>query len=255
MWYCGSLPLLREARIGGAAAALGWTALLLLSGHYLAWTLSVLPPGTGLAGFTAALGTSTGVAGLARLVLIAIAVLALPRNGRAAAALALTAVVVGGMSGHTATISPWITMPAKIVHLGAASVWLGGLLLLVLAPDAPTDGSDEWDFGGLLRAVSGAALLSVVLIMASGVVQSIQFVGDFAAYTGTPYGRGILGKWAGLIVLVGFGALHRIRLIPAFERDGDTRGLRRIVRLETIVMLAVVLLAAWLARVSPPASY
>ena len=60
---------------------------------------------------------------------------------------------------------------------------------------------------------------------------------------------------AGLIVLVGFGALHRTRVIPAFERDGDTAGLRRTVRLETIVMLAVVMLAAWLARVSPPAGY
>lgn len=253
LWYCGSLPLWQEPRIGGATVALGWTSLLLLSGHYLAWTLSVLPPGTGLAGFAAALGSSTGMAGLARLILVGGAVLALPRNGRAAAALALTAVVVGGISGHTVTISPWITMPAKIVHLGAASVWLGGLLLLVLAPNAPTDGSDVWEFGGVLRAVSGAALLSVILITASGLVQSAQFVGDFAAYAGTPYGRGVLGKWAGLIVLVGFGALHRFRLIPKFERDGDTRGLRRTVRLETIILLAVVLLAAWLARVSPPA--
>lgn len=253
LWYCGSLTALREPRIGVAAAALGWTALLLLGANYLVWLLSVLPPEAGLAGSAAALGTGTGVAGLARLVLIGGAVLALPRNGRAAAAIALTAVAVSGMSGHTATISPWVTMPAKIIHLGAAAVWLGGLLLLALAPDAPSDGSEGWDFGALLRAVSGGALLSVILITASGLVQSAQFVGDFAAYASTPYGRGVLGKWAGLIVLVGFGAWHRSRLIPRFERDRAAGGLRRTVRLETIIMLAVVLLAAWLARVSPPA--
>ncbi len=252
LWYCGSLPLMHEPRIGRATTVLGWAALLFLGAQYLAWILSVLPAGTGITGVTAALGSSTGVAGLARLALISMALVALPGHGRAAAALALTAVVVGGLSGHAAAISPWVTMPAKVIHLGAASIWFGGLLLLVVAPDRPEDGSDAWTFGALAQAVSAAALLSVVLISASGMVQSAQFVGDFAAYWGTPYGRGVLAKWAGLIVLVGFGAYHRFRVMPGLESGADERGLRRTVRLETIVMLAVVMLAAWLARVSPP---
>ena len=252
LWYCGSLPLVHEPRIGRATTVLGWAALLFLGAQYLAWTLSVLPAGTGITGVTAALGSSTGVAGLARLALISMALVALPGHGRAAAALALTAVVVGGLSGHAAAISPWVTMPAKVIHLGAASIWFGGLLLLVVAPDRPEDGSDAWTFGALAQAVSAAALLSVVLISASGMVQSARFVGDFAGYWGTPYGRGVLAKWAGLIVLVGFGAYHRFRVMPGLESGAEERGLRRTVRLETIVMLAVVMLAAWLARVSPP---
>jgi copper transport protein len=255
LWYCGSLPLLQEPRIQHATVVLGWSALLLLSTHFLFWTLSVLPPGSGLAGMAAALGSTTGLAGLARLGLISIAVFTLPRAGRAAAAFALAAVVVGAASGHAAAISPWVTIPAKAIHLGAAAVWFGGLLTLVLAPDGPTDGTDAWRFGSLAQAVSSAALLSVVLIAASGMVQSAWFVGDFAAYAGTPYGRGVLAKWAGLFVLVGFGAVHRRRTLPALDRDGSAGGLRRTVRLETIVMLAVVMLAAWLARVSPPAGH
>ena len=255
LWYCGSSPLLREPRIGRAATLLGWAALFILGAQHLAWTVSVVPAEAGFSGITAALSSSTGIAGLSRLVLILVALVALPRHGRAAAGLALTAVVVGAMSGHTAAISPWITMPAKIVHLGAASVWFGGLLLLVLAPDGPDDGSGAWNFGALVRAVSGAALLSVLLIAASGIVQSARFVGDMSAYWGSPYGRGVLAKWAGLLVLIGFGAFHRFRAIPKLEQTTDGRGLRRTVRLETIVMLAVVMLAAWLARVSPPASY
>ena len=255
LWYCGSLPLLREPRIGRATTLLGWTALLALGAQHLVWTVSVLPAGAGFSGVTAALGSSTGASGLLRLVLVSMALVALPRHGRAAAGLALTAVVVGAVSGHAAVISPWITMPAKIIHLGAASVWFGGLLLLVLAPDGPDDGSGAWSFGALVRAVSSAALLSVVLIAASGIVQSTRFVGDLSAYWGTPYGRGVLAKWAGLLVLIGFGAFHRFRAIPKLEPMADGRGLRRTVRLETIVMLAVVMLAAWLVRVSPPAGH
>ena len=252
LWYCGSLPLVHEPRIGRATTVLGWAALLFLGAQYLAWTLSVLPAGTGITGVTAALGSSTGVAGLARLALISMALVALPGHGRAAAALALTAVVVGGLSGHAAAISPWVTMPAKVIHLGAASIWFGGLLLLVVAPDGPKDGSGAWNFGALVQAVSGVALLSVVLIAASGMVQSSRFVGDFAAYWDTPYGRGVLVKWVGLIVLIGFGAYHRFRVMPGIDSNGGEQRLRRTIRLETIVMLAVVMLAAWLARVSPP---
>ena len=255
LWYCGASPLLQEPRIRRAATVLGWTALLVLGAQYLAWTVSVLPAGAGFAGITAALSSSTGAAGLSRLVVVLVALVALPRHGRAAAGLALTAVVVGALSGHAAVISPWITMPAKIVHLGAASVWFGGLLLLVLAPDGPEDGSGAWNFSALVRAVSSAALLSVILIAASGIVQSARFVGDFSAYWGTPYGRGVLAKWAGLLVLIGFGAFHRFRAIPEMESTAGGQGLRRTVRLETIVMLAVVMLAAWLARIAPPAGH
>ena len=255
LWYCGASPLLQEPRIRRAAAVLGWTALLVLGAQYLAWTVSVLPAGASLAGFTAAVSSTTGAAGLSRLVLVVAALLALPRNGRASAGLALAAVVVGALSGHATVISPWITMPAKIVHLGAASVWIGGLLLLVLAPDGPEDGSGAWNFDALVRAVSSAALLSVILIAASGIVQSARFVGDFSAYWGTPYGRGVLAKWAGLLVLIGFGALHRFRAIPKMEPTAGGQGLRRTVRVETIVMLAVVMLAAWLARIAPPAGH
>jgi copper transport protein len=255
LWYCGSLPLLREPRIERATLALGWAALLLLAGDLIGWVMGVVPPGAGLAGIAAATGSNTGLAGLGRTALIALALLLLRRRGRAAAALALTAVVIGAASGHAAAISPWITMPAKAIHLGSVSIWLGGLLLLVVAPDGPTDETHAWQFIDIARAVSATALLAVILILASGMVQSARFVGEFSAFTGTPYGRGVLLKWTGMVVLVGFGAYHRFRVMPALERGGDGRGLRRTVRLETIVMLAVVMVATWLARVSPPAGH
>lgn len=255
LWFCGTLPLLREARIGRAVRGLGWAALLLLAADLASWAVGVLPAGAGAAGLGAALGSRTGLAGLGRLALVGCALLAVGRHGRAAAALAISAVVVGAAAGHAATFSSWLTIPANAIHLGAVAIWFGGLLLLLLAPSEPSGGSPDGHFGEVLRAVSGAALLAVVLIAASGIVQSVQFVGDYSAYAATAYGRGVLAKTGGLIVLIVFGAFHRFRAIPAFEREGEAQVLRRTVRLETIVMLAVVMLASWLARVSPPAGH
>jgi copper transport protein len=255
LWFCGALPLLREPRIRTFCLALGWAALGFLAVDLIEWVRQVAPSGMGLAGVQAALGSRTGVVAILQLVLIAGALFTFRQSGRGAAVIALVALLVGAASGHTAAISPWLTIPANAVHQGAVAIWLGGLLLLVLAPDAPTDGSDGWRFPVVARSVSAAALFAVVLIAASGIVQSFQFVGDLGAYTSTPYGRGLLVKWAGFLILVGFGAYHRSRVMPHLEEDGDGRALRRMVRFETIVMLAVIMVAAWLARVSPPAGH
>ncbi len=255
LWFCGALPLLQEPRIRTFCLALGWTALGLLAVDLVGWVRQVAPSGMGFAGVRAALGSRSGLVATLQLALVAGALFSFRRSGRGAAVIALVALLVGAVSGHTAAVSPWLTIPANAVHQGAVAIWLGGLLLLVLAPDAPTDGSEGWRFPVVARSVSAAALIAVVLIAASGVVQSLQFVSDLGAYTSTPYGRGLLVKWAGFLILVGFGAYHRFRAMPHLEEEGNVRVLRRMVRLETIVMLAVIMVAAWLARVSPPAGH
>jgi len=255
LWFCGSLPLLEAARVRRAVLGLGWGALLLLAADLLRWCVVVVPPGAGAAGWAAALGSSSGIAAIVRLGLLGSALALLDRHGRGAAGLALAAVLAGAASGHPVAISPWIVMPANAIHLGAAALWLGGLLLLLLAPAGSPGDEREPDFGAVVRAVSGTALFAVVLIAGSGLVQSVQLVGGLSAFTDTDYGRGVLAKTGGLMVLIGFGAFHRFRTIPALAGEAGAGGLRRTVRAETIVMLAVVMLAAWLARVSPPAGY
>jgi copper transport protein len=255
LWYCGALPLLREPRIARVVSALGWAALLLGAADLIAWVSRVVPPGAGLEGLRAAVGSNTGLASLGRLALLGVALGSLRRHGRAAAALALGAALIGAISGHAAATSSWITMPANAIHLGAVSLWLGGLLLLVTAPEGPADGSGAWHFRGVARAVSGTALLAVLLVVASGALQSAVYVGNLSALTGTTYGRFVLAKSAGFVVLVAFGAYHRYRVMPHLDTGAEGRVLRRTVRLETIVMLAVVVLGAWLARISPPVAH
>ena len=240
-----------EPRVGRTVRVLGGLALGFGFIDLTSWTLRVVPDGAGLTAYAAALGSAAGLVGSVSLVLIAVAIALLSKHPRPAAGLALAAVLVGSVAGHPAVFSPWLTIPANALHLGAATIWLGGLLLLASIPDRPSIAASSWTLSETVRSVSASALLAVILIAASGMIQSLRFVGDIGALTSTGYGRGVLVKSAGLLVLVGFGAFHRLHVLPRLETGGERR-LRRTVLVEMIVMLVVVLVAVWLARVQPP---
>lgn len=271
LWLSGSGVLLHEPRVRRTAIVAGVGAVLLLTLDGGLWLLEVRPPGaSGLEGFRAAVGTRTGEVAVIRtaLALVAVLTLGVARRGQAAAVLAMLAVVVGGASGHSATIRPLVAIPANGLHLGGAAVWLGALLLLVVCPGRPTHeggGREEpeqaapevpgWTYRDVAGIVSGAALLSVLLVAGSGIVQLSLYVPDLGSLVASGYGRLALTKVAGLGALVLFGAHHRFRLLPRLENGSGGVGeeaLRRSVRLEMAVMLLVVLAAAWLARVTPP---
>lgn len=266
LWHAGATLLVAEPAVRRPLSVLGWTAVVLLLVEAGVWLLQARLPGSGLSGLWPALTSRTGVVSTIRFVLLIAAVLTLRSRGRQAAVLGLAALLIGAAAGHPAAISPWIAGPANAVHLGAAAMWLGGLFLLVLAPDAPSDGSDAWRYEVVTGAVSATALVAVLLVTASGILQSVVLVGDVGAYTGTTYGRTIFVKWAGFTILLGFGAYHRFRIMPALaatgadvpddsESGGPSASLRRSVRLEAIVMMLVILVAAFLAHTPPPAGH
>jgi copper transport protein len=116
-----------------------------------------------------------------------------------------------GLAGHASTgDQPAVGLALDVAHLAAASVWLGGLALLatflvgrgedVDRPDDPT---------GLTLTVSAYAFSAVVVIVATGTVQSIRQVGSLYALFHTPYGRTLVVKIILVIVLIGLGALSR----------------------------------------------
>lgn len=271
LWHAGG-TLLSGTALRRSCRILGWAALVLLSLELGAWLLEVDAVGAGTGGWWAGLSARTGTVSAIRLALLLAAILALGRRGRVSAILGLAALLAGAAAGHAAGTSPWITVPSNAVHLGAAAIWLGGLLLIVLLPDRPdsSDGPHEPEgaieggggtappasFAAVATSVSAAALLAVLLVAASGIVQSVLYVGDLEAFTTTSYGRLVLIKWAGLAALVGFGAWHRFRVMPRMSGEGGdgSTALRRSVRLETAVFLLVVLVAAFLAHVPPPAA-
>src|SRR5215216_725780 len=123
--------------------------------------------------------------------------------GVLAAALAVTP----ALSGHAAT-GPDATVGAVVgvVHFSAAAVWFGGLVLLgtCVLPRAEV---------GLLAAVprfSSVAFTAMVVIVASGMVQSWRQVGSLQALGQTAYGRLLLAKVAVFLLLIAVAGRSRV---------------------------------------------
>jgi copper transport protein len=247
--FAGSLLFLEPGtrRVPRLLAALALLAPLLLAGDLLVWALTASPGTDPAAALSRASRTTSGRIELVRLglVLLAAGALALARRPRPAAVLAVAAVLASGAAGHALARTPLVEIPAKAVHLVAAAAWLGGLVRLAGAdPDAA-------DFPRLARRVSAVALMSVVAIAATGILQAALLLPDPPSLWRSNYGRLVLAKAGALATLVALGAFHRFRLLPRLGA-GSAPTLRRSVRREILVFAVVLLVAAWLAQVPPP---
>jgi copper transport protein len=168
-----------------------------------------------------------------------------------AAVLALggAALVVTTLAGHAWTApNRWVAVVSDVIHLGAVSVWIGGLVALLAV--LPLLGRATR--ARLATRFSALAVGVVVVVAASGTVSGWQQVRTLDGLTSTAYGRLLLAKVAGFAVLVVLGWLNRVRLVPLVER---TLGpLRRSLRVELTVAAVVLALTAALVHQSPARS-
>ncbi len=146
------------------------------------------------------------------------------RRWRTAAcgAVGLLLLATPGLAGHAATgAGPGFGLGLDVVHLAAASAWIGGLVLLATFL-VPRDPGDAWppDPSDLTLRVSAVAFTAVVAVVATGVVQSIRQVGSLYALFHTPYGRTLVVKICLVVALIAVGAASR-RLV---HRRGPTDG-------------------------------
>jgi len=256
LWFAGGSGLVREPSVLRAASAAALLATVLLGLDYLDWLIDVRPTDLGLfAGFAAAIRTRIGMVEGSRVLLAGLVFFLVggARAGRLAGLLAMTAVVIGAASGHPAVIEPGLALPANALHLGAAAIWVGGVLLLTVLPDHPETAAGGWRYVEVAGSVSSRAFLAVGVIIGTAILQDLLFLGSIDNLFSTTYGRLLLAKGAGLALLIGFGAWHRWKTLPRLVATGDPSHLRLAVRIEILVLTAVVIVAAWLALVTPPA--
>ena len=229
------------------ARRLSVVAPLLATAYAWLWAGEVLGGAPGVEARMAGLGSVTTGRALGAEVILAWLVawaLLLVRRPGIAAAFALMAVAVGGLGGHPASYTPLVSVPSSVVHLLAASAWVGGLLFLITEHRAP-------GFAASARRVSAVAFVSVALVAATGLVQTWLFLGSISALTSSAFGWLVLAKVAGFGGLVAFGAHHRLRLLPAVGSDDGATRLTRSVRREFALAMAVVVLAAILSHTPP----
>lgn len=229
-----------------------WLALaapVLLAAHLAAWLAYVAPAsGEGLRRLLPGLATDAGRLELLRTAFAATAGGALVVGGRRglAAALALAGVLVSAAVGHAAAESPLLSVPLKAVHLAAVAAWTGGVCWLaagVVRPEA---------YARRARTVSSVALASVVVVVATGVLQTWVLVPELGDLLGSSYGLGVGAKVAGALGLVAFGARHRTHHLPRLGGDDAEASLARSVRAEAGLMLVVLLTAGVLAYLPLP---
>lgn len=177
---------------------------------------------------------------------------------------AAAAMAVPGLAGHAAQTSPAaLSLVFDWTHLVAAGIWLGGLAgLLILGVRTAGDGRMEV-LGRVVPRFSRVALVSVLLVIASGVGASIVHLPTLSSLWQTSYGQAILVKVALLAAALVAGGINNARTTPrlraALERrdrglaESGARLLRRTVRFEVALVSATVLAAMVLSSLPPPA--
>jgi copper transport protein len=158
------------------------------------------------------------------------------------------ALAATALAGHAWTApARWLAAASDLVHLGAVSVWTGGLLaLLVALPFVPT-ASDRLR---LASRFSGLAVTAVAVVALSGTLSAWQQLDGPGDLTATGYGRLLLAKLAGFVVLVTLGWVNRSRLVALVGRT--VAPLQRTLRVEVVVAAVVLALTAALVH-QPPA--
>ena len=144
-----------------------------------------------------------------------------------------------GAHGPLAAVIDWL-------HLLAGSAWLGSLVQLALGRDDPT-ARDALR----VRALATGAL---ALVVPAGIYAAFLHVPSLERLFDTPYGRALLAKLAVVVALLGLGALNHFRHVPALV-DGRAEAagkLRRTVRVEVVLGVAVLLLSALLGVLPMP---
>jgi copper transport protein len=225
---------------------------LLLVAHLLAWLRHISPSGGFDSAFVGSVLRSTP--GRAELVRVALALLtlwavALARRGTLALILGAAFLIVSGAIGHPAGIEPLWTIPAKSIHLLSGAAWLGGLLWLV--GGARRDGTD---FPAEARRVSRVALIAVILVLLSGIIEIRFFLAQPSDLIHSSYGRLASLKIIGLLALIGIGAFNRYLLLPAIDDSTTRPALSRTVRQEIAIMTALIVIGGFLAYVPTPSS-
>jgi copper transport protein len=154
-------------------------------------------------------------------------------------------------------------IPANVGHVIGMSVWIAGLVLLVLALPAATRALAVSDRTRLLAATVGrfstAAGVAVAAILLTGITQSIVEVRAFAHLVDTGFGRAVLIKIGLFVLLVALGAYNRRRSVPELRRiarEGGSAGrtgllLRRALRAEVAIVAVVLGVAAALVSYAP----
>jgi copper transport protein len=176
------------------------------------------------------------------------------------------------LSSHPAAAAPILGLPlgtlSDLIHLMATGAWVGGLLYfaVVLLPLLHTGTLTVETRGRMLARIvprfSNIALISVGLLIVTGIVNLALHTLDPGAIVASNYGQVLILKHLLFLPLLALGAVqNRViqpRVVALLAGDGGsgaaTVGLfQRVIRGEVLLASAVLLCAGGLTLLPPPA--
>jgi copper transport protein len=181
-----------------------------------------------------------------------------------AAALAGAALLlVPSLAGHAAQTKPrWASLSLDWLHLVTGSIWMGGLVGLLVLWASVERTRRTAVLGGIVPRFSQLAFGCVVLLTISGTVGAFLHLPTLATLWTTSYGKAIAAKVLILVLALGLAAINLTKTKPRLEaaatRGDETLGvsgallLRRLVRGEVGLVAAAILAAAILTSLPPP---
>lgn len=179
--------------------------------------------------------------------------LALP----AALAAGGAALVLPALAGHAGQKSPrGLSLPLDTAHLAAASVWLGGLVGLVVLWLSVGRAGRSAALAYVVPRFSAVAFCSVLLLVGTGIGQAFQELPTLASLWQTSYGQALIWKIGLLSAALVLAAVNLARTKPRLAaRDASAPLLlRRLVQGEIVFVVSALFAAGVLASLAPPSS-
>ena len=179
--------------------------------------------------------------------------------------LAALALVLVSAASHASAVAPGTASAVTVdaLHLLGTGLWagaLGPLALLVLATRREA-GADDLAYAlRAARRFSHVALVTMLVLLGTGIAGATVQVASIPGLVGTPYGRLLLAKLAVLAPVILLAALNRRRVLPSLagvsgadarDRAARMRRLGVFVGLEATLALVLVALAAAMTVTTP----
>ena len=192
--------------------------------------------------------------------LVGLAVALARRRGAAWGVAALGALglsLATALSGHAAASGRWtvVALFSDTVHMLAAGGWLGALMLVLVAGVPATAPLPPLGRGvavrGMVDVFSPMALACAGALAVTGVIAAVLRLGAWSALTGSDYGRLLLLKLGGVVLVLIAGAYNWRRMRPTLDAD-RVGTLRRTATVELLFGLLVLVVTAWLVATPPP---
>ena len=132
--------------------------------------------------------------------------------------------LVPGAAGHAAQTSPrGLAVALDWLHVASGSLWIGGLAGLVLLWATAAQARRVPTLAVVVPRFSNVALVSVAVLLGSGIGAAVLKLPIFSALWTTSYGQTIMSRWPAPRVAMAVGAgnllLSRPRL--AASREGS----------------------------------